>query len=67
VGTHTAAIQAPPTSEEAIDAGELIPILLYGAELHKHPTESMRKLLREWQRWIVAHGGALGQTRWMHR
>ena len=43
----------PPRAKRQVVAGQLLPLLLYGAELHQHPTESMRRLVREWQRWIV--------------
>jgi len=53
MGTCAAALQTPVLSQEAASRGQVIPILVYGAELHQQPTESMRRLVREWQRWIV--------------
>jgi len=50
MGTCAAALQTP---KKQLVQRQLIPILVYGAELNQHPTESMRRLAREWQKWIV--------------
>jgi len=43
----------PPEEKRKIVVGQLIPILIYGSELHEEPLEEAKRLLRKLARWVA--------------
>jgi len=43
----------PPEEKRKIVVGQLIPILIYGSELHQEPPEEAKRLLRKLARWVA--------------
>ena len=59
----------PPREKAKIVGAQILPTLLYGAELHDKPWEEGKRLLREMTRWIVGayRGSAAERLEWLTR
>ena len=43
----------PPKEKRQVVCGQILPILLWGSELHDKPSESMNRFAAELSRWVI--------------